>query len=207
MNRKYTQEHIDFLAANIQGCPFKDLTAKFNERFGRALSVTAVVSLTHNHGLHNGRDSRFNEGNKATQFKKGFVPWNKGMKGVGGWEPTQFKKGSLPWNYQPVGAERVNTYGYVDIKTADPNRWKGKHVLIWEAANGQVPDGHVVIFGDGDKRNFELENLILVSRKQLVRLNQNNLIKNNAELTKAGIIIADIHNRIGDRKRAEKKAR
>ena len=210
MNRKYTQEHIDFLAANIQGCPFKDLTAKFNERFGRALSVTAVVSLTHNHGLHNGIDSRFNKGYEPTQYKKGCVPWNKGMKGIGGWEPTQFKKGNKSWNWVPIGSERVNRDDYVDVKVDDgklQKNWKGKHVLIWEAANGPVPEGHAVIFGDGDRRNFNPENLILVSRKQLVRLNQCNLIQNDIELTKAGIIIADICNKIGDRKRAEKKER
>jgi len=78
-------------------------------------------------------------------------------------------------------------------------------VLIWERHNGPVPPGHVVIFGDGNRRNFDPGNLLLVSRKQLVRLNQRGLIQNNAELTKMGIIIADIHNKIGERKRMNGK--
>ena len=74
-------------------------------------------------------------------------------------------------------------------------------MLVWERENGPVPKGHVVIFGDRNRRNFEINNLILVSRKQLVRLNQNNLIQNDAELTKTGVIVADIYGKLGERKK------
>lgn len=136
-------------------------------------------------------------------FPKGHEPANKGKKGVSypGMKPTQFKKGNKPWNYQRIGSERVNGDGYVDVKIADPNKWKGKHILIWEAANGPVPKGHAVIFGDGNSRNFELSNLILVSRKQLLSLNRHNLIQNDAELTRTGVIIADVYSKIGERRK------
>ncbi len=35
------------------------------------------------------------------------------------------------------------------------------HVLIWQAANGPVPDGFNVCFRDGNRRNVELSNLFL----------------------------------------------
>ena len=129
------------------------------------------------------------------------MPANKGLKGIGGWEPTQFKEGNRPWNYLPVGSERINGDDYVDIKIDDPHKWKGKHILVWESINGPVPKGYVVIFGDRNRRNFEPDNLILVSRKQLVRLNQHNLIQDDAELTRTGIIIADIYGKIGEIRR------
>lgn len=206
-NRKYSPEHVEYIADNIQGRSFKDLTEMFNVRFEMNLKVSAMVSLSDRHGLHNGRDTRLNKGYQPTQFKKGHVPANKGRKGVDGWEPTQFKKGHRPANWVPIGAERINCDGYVDVKVTDgksQRNWKGKHILVWEEANGPVPKGHVVIFGDRNKRNFKPDNLILVSRKQLVRLNQNNLIQDDAELTKTGIIIADIHNKIAERKKGGK---
>lgn len=208
MNRKYTQEHIDYIATKIPGCPFKDLTNMFNAQFGMNLSVTAMVSLADRHGLHNGRDTRIlPDGTPLgieTRFLPGHTPANKGKKGISyeGMKATQFKKGNRPHNYKPVGTERINGDEYVDIKIADPNKWKGKHILIWEDANGPVPKGCAVIFGDGNKRNFDLTNLILVSRAQLAMLNKHNLIQKDAELTRTGIIVADIYSKIGERKKS-----
>ena len=201
MNRKYSAEHIDFIAINIKGRSYQELTDMFNDRFGMGLKVSTMISLASRHGFRNERDCRFNTGWEPTQFKKGHAPWNKGKKGTGGWEPTQFKKGQKPVNYKPVGTERINADGYVEIKIADPNKWKSKHTIIWQAANGPIPKGHVVIFADGNKQNVTLDNLLLISRRELAIMNKRGLIANDAELTKAGVTIADIYLKIGERKK------
>ena len=205
MSRKYCPEHIEWLKENIPGRYFKDLTDMFNKQFGMDLKVTTMVSLTDRNGLHNGIDCHFNKGHEPTQFRKGMSPWNKGMKGVGGWEPTQFKKGQMPVNYRPVGSERVNVEDYTEMKVADPKTWTYKHVFVWEEHNGPVPKGYVVIFGDGNRRNFDPTNLILVSRKQLVRLNQNGLIQKDADLTRSAIILTDIISKVSERKAGKVK--
>jgi hypothetical protein len=212
MNRKYTQEHIDFIRANINGCPFKELTGMFNERFDMSIKISTMIALADRHGLHNGRNTRFNKGHQSTQFKKGHEPWNKGKKGVvTGGKATQFKPGHKAHNWVPIGSERVNGDGYVDVKVRDgrlQNNWKGKHIITWEKHHGRtVPQGHAVIFGDGNRRNFDPDNLLLVSRKQLVRLNQKKLIQGDARLTNTGIIIADIHNRLGDLRNSKYSAK
>lgn len=76
--------------------------------------------------------------------------------------------------------------------------------MLWEAANGPVPPGHALIFADGNKQNITLENLILVTRAQLARLNQNNLIGGSADLTRAGLLVADIIAKIAERRRGAK---
>lgn len=201
MNKKYTAEQIQYITDNIRGRSYRELTALFNERFGLGLKISTMISLAARHGLKNERDCRFNTGWEPTQFKKGMTPWNKGKKGTGGYEPTQFQKGHVPKNYRPIGSERVNVDGYVEVKVADPKTWRMKHVIIWEAAHGPVPKGHVVIFADGNQQNLALDNLLLISRRELVVMNKRGLIANDAELTKTGVVIADIYLKIGERKR------
>lgn len=179
----YTPEEVAFLKSTIPGISFRDLTALFNTRFGLELSLSQVRAACKNRGLSNGRDGR---------FPTGSIPHNKGKKGVGGWAPTQFKKGSRPHNWQPIGSERVNGDGYVDIKIAEPHQWRAKHLLLWERENGPLPKGYAIIFADGDRRNFAPGNLVKVSRKELLYLNQKGLIYNNAELTKTGINVAKV---------------
>lgn len=140
------------------------------------------------------------------QFTKGHTPFNKGKaKFWTGGEETQFKKGNVPPNRVSIGTERIDSKdGYIYVKIQDGHlnkNWKQKHVMIWEERNGPVPNGHAVIFGDGNNRNFDPGNLLLVSRAQLVRLNQMNLIQNDAELTRTGIVIADITNKISQRRK------
>jgi hypothetical protein len=190
---KYTNEQKKFIESNIKGTRSNKLTKMFNEEFKTDLRVSQIRAYIKNHNLKSGLNTRFEKGHK---------PWNKDKKGlVTGGKETQFKKGNVPFNYMPVGSERVNGDGYVDIKIADPNKWKGKHILVWEKHNGPVPAGHAVIFGDRNNRNFDIDNLIMVSRKQLLQLNRNNLIKNDANLTRTGVLIADLYQKISEKRK------
>ncbi|KKK99275.1 hypothetical protein LCGC14_2634360, partial [marine sediment metagenome] len=91
-----------------------------------------------------------------------------------------FKKGTIPPNRNPLGTERIcSKDGFILIKIAEknpytgfPTRYKHKHVYIWEQANGPAPKGMVVAFIDGDKTRCELDNLMLISRAELLNLNR-----------------------------------
>lgn len=119
------------------------------------------------------------------QFKKGHVPANKGLRRPG-WSPgrmaeTQFKKGRPACesrNYLPIGTEKVDPKRNVLMRkvTDDPSvfpvqRWRPVHVMVWEAANGPVPPGHIVIFKRGQKTFVAAE--ITVDRLELVTLAEN----------------------------------
>lgn len=184
----------DFILENYKGTGHKAMAEVLNARFGTTYTASRIKSFYGNHKLDSGLSG---------QFPQGHTPANKGKKGISypGMETTQFPKGNKPWNYRPVGTERVDTDGYVDIKVADPNKWRPKHILLWEAANGPVPEGHALIFADGNKLHVALGNLVLVSRAELVRLNQNGLIKDDADLTRSGILVADIIAKCSERKK------
>jgi len=189
---EYTEEMIDYLREITPGRSNKEITKMFNKKFNLNKTENAIRAVRIRNGIKTGLDGR---------FKKGQTPWNKGLKGYMGPNKTSFKKGEVPANYRPIGSERVSMDGYTEVKIKDPNVWELKHRLIWEKHHGPIPDGHVVIFGDGDKTNFDIDNLILVSREQLLQLNRHGLIKNDTELTKMGVAIAEIYCKINERKR------
>lgn len=56
-------------------------------------------------------------------------------------------------------------------------------------------NGHKVIFADKNKRNFSIDNLILVANSEALIMNTNKLIYEEAELTKTGVLIAKIIDR------------
>lgn len=122
------------------------------------------------------------------RFQKGHSTWNAGKPRSTGTHPnckrTQFKpgemRGAAQHNYVPVGSLRVTKDGYLERKTNDDHpvparRWVSVHRLVWEAANGPVPKGHVVVFKPGMRTAVEdevtLDRLELVSRADLMRRN------------------------------------
>ena len=64
--------------------------------------------------------------------------------------------------------------------------------MIYEKYHGEIPKDHVVIFADGNKMNLDINNLISISRHQLLVLNGNNLIYEDTDLTKTGVNIANL---------------
>lgn len=116
----------------------------------------------------------------AHRFKKGGTPWNKGLRGIDlGGKETRFQPGQIGGMaaeaYRPIGTERESKGGYLERKVHDgmplQSRWRAVHLIVWEAENGPLPPGHAIAFKDGDKRNFALANLELVSRAEMMRRN------------------------------------
>jgi hypothetical protein len=124
---------------------------------------------------------------KATRFKKGNKPVNKGNRmpseAYAKCQATMFKKGNKPHNYNPIGTEKTTEDGYIKVKTNDPNVWEFKHRLVWEQANGPIPKGFNVQFKDKNRANVELQNLYLISRAE--QIDQNTILRYPAEVRKA----------------------
>mgnify|MGYP000025152895 CR=1 FL=1 len=114
---------------------------------------------------------------QATRFKKGNKAWNAGKSFHSGGRSVehQFKPGMLPHNHKPIGHIRITADGYQEQKMTDTgvtrHDYVAVHRLAWTAAHGPIPDGHVVVFKDGNKMNTDLGNLELISRKELARRN------------------------------------
>jgi hypothetical protein len=190
----WTAAELDVLVARYADTRTADLAAELGH------TETAVYQRAYKLGLkkseaflaseNSGRIQRGKQdpGMRASQFKPGLVPWNKGTKGamgpMEGCKATWFKSGrpaSEARNYQPVGSTRVSEDGYLQRKvTDDPalapvRRWVAVHRLVWEAANGPIPPGHAVAFKPGRKTTdidaITVDALELVSRGELMRRN------------------------------------
>jgi hypothetical protein len=134
-------------------------------------------------------------------FRKGFTPWNKGLKGYMGPNKTSFRKGTIPPNQVPVGTESLTKGGYIKVKIADPNKWELKHRLIYKQHHGEIPKDCNVIFADTNIYNFDIDNLILVSKAEMLIMNNNKLIYEDKELTKVGANIAKVLAKVSDIKK------
>lgn len=196
-NKKFKEEHINFLKENVNGITLKELTNKFNKKFNMKASESSISNLKSKYGLRSGI--------VGGRFEKGHVPNNKGkhmtLEQYRKCKSTMFKKGNIPFNYKPIGSERIDRDGYTYIKVAEPNKWKLKHRLLWENNNGPIPEKHKLIFADGNRQNICLDNLILVSYAEAFIMNQKKLIKKDKYLTKTGATVAKVLDKVNKRKR------
>ena len=206
-SKTFPAEVRDFIREHYRGVGPKEMAETLNRVFGTGYTKSQIKGYYGNNGLNSGLTGR---------FEKGQVPPNKGRKGYAppGTEATQFKSGNLPHNTKPIGWERKQADGYVYVKVRmRPSRpdcndnFVAKHHLVWEAAHGPVPEGHVVIFKDGNKNNFALDNLALISMVENQILNRRGLRSSDPELTEAGIAVARVRAAVYEKKRSRKENR
>lgn len=107
----------------------------------------------------------------------------------------RFEKGNIPYNHKPLYSECIWKNGYIAIKVSD-NKWITKHRYIYEQHYGKVPNGYVVVFADKNKRNFNIDNLILAKKSELLLAIKYELIYEEAELTKTGFNVAKLLDKI-----------
>lgn len=186
----WTQEMDDHLRAFYAAAP----TAALAEQLG--VATTAVYARAHKLGLLKSPDflsssasGRRRAGHAAHggRFRKGHIPWNTGTKGVVGTHPNSaahhFKPGTMNgqanYNYLPVGSLRINSEGQLQRKVRDdgpaPRRWVSVARIVWEAAHGPVPRGHVIRFRDGqatiDEARITLDRLECITQRENMRRN------------------------------------
>lgn len=162
--------------ADVAALLGKTLPAVYNQAFMSGLKKSAeyLASDTACRGQKGRADQRL----RASQFTKGFTPWNKGRKGVNGVSATRFRKGNMPQTWRPVGSIRIERDGPM-VKISDTRNkavdWRPVRELVWESANGAIPAGRIVTFKPGMHTNspdqITADKLELVDRAELARRN------------------------------------
>ena len=197
----YTSEEKKFLKQFVPGHSHKEIATEFNKRFSNKVTEGQIKSAVTRYHLKTGHTGR---------FEKGSVSHNKGQKMSDhvykAAQPTMFKPGQKPPNTKPIGTEQELPDGYIWVKINDIPKankdvnWRQKHRLLWEQNFGKIPEGHLVIFKDGDRRNFDLDNLACVSKQVNMWLSRRHLRYNDADLTEAVIAVPKVMCAIAYRK-------
>lgn len=174
-------EYDEFLKEFVPGHSNKEVIELFYKEFGikltNAMLSNRKVTLRLKNGVNDGR------------LKKGLTPWNKGMpyeemkshfseKQLQSIQKNLFKKGMQPKNTKHIGYERITKDGVIQVKVNEQikknanKNFISKSYYIWQRAHHKkVPENHVVIFKDRDVLNFHPDNLLLVSRSELLLMN------------------------------------
>lgn len=205
--RAWTEAEKEFMREYVPGHTRQEILEEFNRRF-EPRQMGSIVGHMKNNKIRTGFDGR---------FKKGQPSHNKGRKMTpeqyAKCKGTMFSKGNKPANTLPIGTEMELSDGYIWVKVADVDRakkninWRQKHRLIYEQQNGPVPPGCRVIFKDGDRRNFNPDNLACVSNAELARLNQYHMIAEDPDITDAGITFVKLQCMIREKMKQSKRKR
>lgn len=188
--RPWTADEIETVRVNYEAWPnFLIAYILGRTEFG-VFRIGRKLGLKKTDAFHNNPHAHLWNGTEhpnaiASRIKPGSVPPNKGKK-MPGYAPgrsgeTQFKKGRPAHeaaNYVPIGTEKYDRKRKVLMRkiTDDPAifpvaRWKPVHVLVWMAAHGAVPKGHIVVFKKGLKTLVADE--ITADKLELVTLAEN----------------------------------
>lgn len=164
----FTEEQDEFLRQhNILRA---ELTELFNERFGTNKTRSAISHRCSRLGMKLSKEIRYNN------------PIN-----------TKYKVG-----------DEIMYRGYIWVKVSEEcahhadtrfqsKCWKRKHYMIWEEANGPIPEGMVIVHLDGNKTNNELSNLYCTTKSNAL-FTSNPLVfeSESAESKKAALMWGEL---------------
>lgn len=198
--KTFPAEVQKYILENYKGTGHHSMADQLNERFGTAYTASQIKGYYGNHDLNSGLTGR---------FEAGHIPANKGKHPptVGRMAETQFKKGHKAQNELPIGTVvlRPGSGGYLFEKFGPGALdWKPHHQLVWERAHGPQPEGYMVIFLDGDKKNCSLDNLRLISRAENAQMNKRGLRSGDKDVTETGIMLAKVYNAMHEAKKGKK---
>ena len=163
---KWTEEQVKYLKEIAPGKPRKEIKELVNVKFNLDLNLSQINNAMAINKIKTGVDSKFKKGYKAGTHKR---------------------KGPS----KPVGTEITCVDGYIKIKISE-DEWMHKHHYVWQQHHGEIPKGCNIIFLDKNKKNFDINNLAAVSKKELLFINNKGFLKEDTDLSKAGVALAKL---------------
>ena len=168
----WTNEQIEYLKKIAEGTPRKEIVKKINDKFNLNLTILQVRDCMNKRGIRNNIDKRFSA-----------------------------KNGNRCQQEKPIGTISRWECGYARIKTGK-NEWEFIQRYVWKEHYGEIPPGYSVIFLDGNTDNYNIENLALVNKNELMKYNSMRLNSDNQELNKVVVNLAKLMTKAKERGKA-----
>ena len=192
LDARFPHERTDDLAREL-GRP---LRAVYQKAYTRGLHKSAAYLA--GESASQSADGR----GVSTRFAKGHATWNKGMRYEAGGRSieTRFRPGhvSARWHPDdyPIGALRIRGDGELCIKIA-AGCWVRLQRYVWATERGAIPRGMSVVSLNGDPHDARIENLVLMSRADLMR--RNTVHNYPPEIARAVQLVAALRRQINQR--------
>ena len=198
----WTPDKRAWFVSFVPGHEEREISAEHERLYGTPLTEIQIGNAKTKFGVKSGTHGGY--------FKKGQTSPNKGKTWDElGHDPekqakmrsTCFKKGNMPHNSEalPIGVERVNRDGYIEVKVAMRksharcnDNWKAKHRLVYEQNHGGIPNGCQIVFADGDKRNFDPDNLVAVPRSLWSTIKHLGIPYSDSESLQTAMVLAKL---------------
>lgn len=208
---KYTPEIREWLKLNHRGKTYQELIDDLKIHFNLDVTQRSIQQIKQRIRIEDGFE--FEPYKSPTRFKKGRVPFNKGLT----WDEygtpeghkkslkNLLKKGDIPPNALPIGTEKVKTDGYIWVKISNGNwqnnrNWKRKHRIVWEEHYGKIPKGYDILFIDGNRLNCDIDNLILVTDYELAYINHNGLKTDDKDIINLTLLLSNFRKKLKKQK-------
>lgn len=174
LDYNYTEEHDNWLKANHTKFIHRELADKFNDYFGTTKSYGAIKERCRILGLTIDEDERI----RRARY---------------GQELTMSKR------RLPVGTIGRPANGYLLIKTSDSHDgWEYLSKYVLRQHGIEVKSGEQTVFLDGNKTNYNPDNLDVMPTKYAPVMMKNKFFSENPIITKTGIKWCELHELLGD---------
>lgn len=192
----YSVEQEEFLKENAPLMSRKELTERFNEKFGANRTVPGIKAFCNSRGYNSSSTGRFQEGH---------ISWQTGLRGEefkAHYSAESFQRGiegmRLANKTRKIGDEIVidgEPWIVTSLEYRVPfwNRRTPKRRYVWEQLHGPIPKDHCIINLDGNPMNCDSANLYCMPTRFRPLLAKNKWWFGNAELTLTAIKWCELH--------------
>ena len=177
----WNQDDVEYLIKHFPNSKSQVIADHLGKSVSSVRDKAYLLGLKKSDQFYKSADSgRINSSRKfdnGHRFKSGHVPFNKGKKAdeylcqtkIEKLKHTSYKKGELPHNTKADGVITIRKdskgrlYKFIRVEQA---KWIHLHVYNWMQVHGPIPKGNCIVFKNYDTMNCDIENLMMISRKE-----------------------------------------